>query len=256
MIDMYFNTSLAEGYKSGAQITRVLSEDWVSNNVFCPCCGYSHIAKLDNNMPVADMQCENCGEIFELKSKKGKIGKKIVDGAYDTMIKRIRSLNNPELFVLEYTPDFAVTDLTLIPKFFFVPNIIEKRNPLPPHARRAGWTGCNILYKRIPEQGRIPIIRDSTFIDKKIVVEKYNNVKRIQTNNIDKRGWLFDVLNCVNSLPGECFTLKDMYKFAGALGELHKDNHNIEAKIRQQLQILRDKKFIEFVERGVYKKLV
>ena len=33
-------------------------------------------------------------------------------------------------------------------------------------------------------------------------------------------------------------------------------NHNIEAKIRQQIQILRDKKFIKITARGEYKKLI
>ena len=255
-MNMHFDISLAEGYKSAAQKTRVLSEAWVTQNVFCPCCGNPHISKLENNLPVADMQCSNCGEIFELKSKKGSIGKKIVDGAYDTMIERISSLTNPDLFILQYTTDYAVTDLTLIPKFFFIPGIVEKRNPLKATARRAGWTGCNILYSNIPEQGKISIIKNSTFIDKFAVVDRYAKVKKIQTNNIESRGWLFDVLNCVNSIRSELFTLKEMYGFVTILQKLHSGNNNVEAKIRQQLQVLRDKGFIEFVKPGIYRKLV
>lgn len=255
-MNMYFDLSLAAGYKSAAQKTRVLSEAWVTENVFCPCCGNSHISKLENNLPVADMRCGNCGEIFELKSKRGNIGNKILDGAYATMIERISSLTNPELFILQYTPDYAVTDLTFIPKFFFVPSIIEKRNPLKATARRHDWIGCNILFSNIPEQGRIPIIRSGRFIDKDVVVNKYAKVKNIQTNSIETRGWLFDVLNCVNDVKSEAFTLKDMYSFTPRLQKLHPDNNNIEAKIRQQLQLLRDKGFLEFVERGVYRKLV
>lgn len=38
--------------------------------------------------------------------------------------------------------------------------------------------------------------------------------------------------------------------------EKHMNNYNIEAKIRQQLQILRDKGFIEFSGRGHYKKQI
>lgn len=255
-MDLFFNTTLAAGYKSKAQIARVLSESWAASNVFCPCCGYSSLTKLDNNEPVADMRCDKCGEVFELKSAKGKLGKKIPDGAYETMIQRINSLTNPELFVLQYTPEYEVTDLTLIPKFFFVPGIIEKRKPLPPTARRHGWVGCNILYGNIPKQGKIPIIQDKNVVDKEIVVEKYTTVKQIQTNNIETRGWLFDVLNCVNRIHGDIFTLKEMYGFVDVLQELHQDNHNIEAKIRQQLQLLRDKGFIEFLGNGVYRKIM
>ena len=63
-------------------------------------------------------------------------------------------------------------------------------------------------------------------------------------------------MNCVNDVKSEAFTLKDMYSFTPRLQKLHPDNNNIEAKIRQQLQLLRDKGFLEFVERGVYRKLV
>ncbi|MCI9138110.1 MAG: hypothetical protein HFH48_11245 [Lachnospiraceae bacterium] len=45
-----------------------------------------------------------------------------------------------------------------------------------------------------------------------------------------------------------------MYLYIEILQEKHKNNHNIEAKIRQQLQILRDKGFIEFLGRGHYRK--
>lgn len=54
--------------------------------------------------------------------------------------------------------ELKVRDFILIPKHFFVPDIIEKRAPLAPTARRAGWTGCNILINKIPEQGKIAIV--------------------------------------------------------------------------------------------------
>ena len=33
-MDLRFNTSLAEGYKSGSQIARVLTEDWLASNMY------------------------------------------------------------------------------------------------------------------------------------------------------------------------------------------------------------------------------
>lgn len=47
-----------------------------------------------------------------------------------------------------------------------------------------------------------------------------------------------------------------MYQFVDELQLKHIDNHNIEAKIRQQLQVLRDKGFIEFLGNGQYRKLL
>lgn len=253
-MDLHFDETLGERYKSKPQKIRIMSESWVGKNMFCPCCGNLHICELKNNEPVADMKCDNCGEIFELKSKEGKIGKKINDGAYSTMIGRITSITNPELFVMQYSSNYAVTDLTLVPKFFFVPQIIEKRKPLAPTARRAGWTGCNILYSEIPQQGKISIIKNGIIKSKEEVIEKYASIKKIETQNINSRSWLLDVLNCVNDIESNEFYLQEIYAYVGALQEKHVNNHNIEAKIRQQLQFLRDKGFIEFIGRGHYKK--
>lgn len=254
-MNLYFDESLGERYKSKSQKIRVMSENWVGKNMFCPCCGNSHICKLKNNEPVADMRCDNCGEIFELKSKEGKIGKKINDGAYETMIERITSITNPELFIMQYSQNYVVTDLILIPKFFFAPKIIEKRKPLKSTARRAGWTGCNILYSEIPQQGKISIIKNGIVKSKNEVIENYALIKRMETKNLNSRSWLFDVLNCVNDIESDEFCLQEIYEYIEKLQAKHVNNHNVEAKIRQQLQLLRDKGFIEFLGGGHYKKI-
>lgn len=46
-----------------------------------------------------------------------------------------------------------------------------------------------------------------------------------------------------------------MYHFEEMLAEKHPLNHHIKAKIRQQLQVLRDKGIIEFNGHGTYSKL-
>ena len=38
-MNLFFNQDLAIGYKSQAQIIRVLSESWVASEIFCPNCG-------------------------------------------------------------------------------------------------------------------------------------------------------------------------------------------------------------------------
>ncbi len=191
---------------------------------------------------------------FELKSKNGTIDGKLSDGAYGTMMERITSTTNPDLFVLRYARSLEVIDLIIIPKFFFTPQVIEKRKPLSATARRAGWTGCNILLSEIPNQGRIPIITNQKVVDPKEVVSKYRNISAVQTNNIENRSWLLDVLNCINKIDKGQFTLSEVYEFQNELQRRHPDNHNVEAKIRQQLQVLRDKGILEFVDRGVYRK--
>jgi type II restriction enzyme len=44
-----------------------------------------------------------------------------------------------------------------------------------------------------------------------------------------------------------------MYGFERNLSELYPGNQNVRPKIRQQLQYLRDRGFIEFVSRGNYR---
>lgn len=205
-------------------------------------------------MAVKDFFCENCGATFELKSKQGKIGTRLSDGAYATMIARITGNENPDLFALQYSPSLEVTDLILTPRFFFTPQIIEKRPPLKETARRAGWVGCNILWKDIPIQGRIPIITKQHFSKATDVVKQYARVKKLQTKNLEARGWLLDVLTCVNSINKNEFSLSDVYAYADELRAKHTMNHHIEDKIRQQLQHLRDKGIIEFLGRGSYRK--
>lgn len=253
-MDLHFNQSLATGYRSSSQISRVITEDWVARNMFCPVCGAPVLGHYEANKPVADFFCDDCKSDFELKSKKTTIGHKITDGAYTTMIERITSLRNPHLFVMTYA-NWQVNNLLLIPKYFFVPNIIEKRKPLADTARRAGWTGCNIKIGNIPESGKIFIIRNSQVEDKSKVVDLYQRTLSLQNSKIESRGWLMDVLKCVERIPYDDFGTKEIYAFEKELQNKHPDNNCVKDKIRQQLQYLRDKGFIQFVERGRYRKI-
>lgn len=257
MMDLHFNPIIAQGYKSNSQISRVVTEDWMARNMFCPVCGAPVLDHYEANKPVADFFCKNCKSDFELKSKESKkaaISHKIADGAYATMIERITSLNNPHLFVMTYA-DWQVNNLLMIPNYFFVPDIIEKRKPLADTARRAGWIGCNIKIGNIPESGKIFIVRNSQQEDKARIIDQYKRTQSLQVKKIESRGWLFDVLKCVERIPNDTFLLDDVYNFANELQQKHPENNFVRDKIRQQLQYLRDKGFVQFVDRGKYRKV-
>ncbi|MCC6499270.1 MAG: hypothetical protein IT313_03275 [Anaerolineales bacterium] len=49
------------------------------------------------------------------------------------------------------------------------------------------------------------------------------------------------------------YSLNDVYAFEGFLKAKHPLNNNVQAKIRQQLQFLRDKNAIQFLGRGRYR---
>ena len=69
----------------------------------------------------------------------------------------------------------------------------------------------------------------------------------------ESRGWIADVLACVRELGRMEFTLADMYRFEDRLGGMHRRNRNVRPKIRQQLQILRDRGLLDFVGNGNYR---
>jgi type II restriction enzyme len=255
-MNLHLNTALANQYRSKSQAARVITEEWVSCNAFCPICGNPEIRQFENNRPVADFYCDNCHSEFELKSKanvKGELPPKIPDGAYDTMVSRITSFNNPHLLVLTHNQS-DVKNFLIIPKHFFTPTIIEKRKPLANTARRAGWIGCNIIIGDIPSAGKIPIIKNGTENTAQEVMNEYAKTKTLETRNVEKRGWLLDVLSCVERITSESFSLEQIYNFEYELKAKHPENNFVRDKIRQQLQFLRDRGFIEFTSRGVYKK--
>lgn len=253
-MNLYLNSELAEPYKNASQKVRVMTESWMAENMFCPCCGNDKLSQYENNRPVADFHCDRCGEIFELKSKQGVIGTKIADGSYAAAIHRITSKDNPHLFVMQYR-DLHLTNLDFIPKYFFTPDVLEKRKPLATTARKAGWVGCNILYKNIPKQGKIPIIEHEIMMPPDQVVKRYKHTTALKTNDMEQRGWLMDVLQCMNEIPQNQFTLHQIYAFADTLAQKHPCNHNIKAKIRQQLQVLRENGYLLFLGDGRYKKI-
>ena len=255
-MNLQFNQLLGTEYKSGSQRIRVITEDWVGENLYCPYCGQDHISHFENNRPVADFFCPKCSEEFELKSNSKRIEGEIQDGAYATMLNRIQSVNNPNLFLMKYSSrNMSVEDFMIVPKYFFVEDIVIKRKPLAATARRAGWTGCKIAIDRVPDEGKIYLIKESRPISCEEVIQKVRKTHFIAKYKLDARGWILDVLNCLGKIPENEFTLDKVYSFADDLQVRHPDNHHVHDKIRQQLQLLRDKGIIEFVGRGRYKKI-
>ena len=66
-------------------------------------------------------------------------------------------------------------------------------------------------------------------------------------------GWKEDVLEKILSLNKKEFTLDEVYQFEDELQRLYSNNHNVQAKIRQQLQMLRDDGILEFIAPGRYR---
>jgi type II restriction enzyme len=244
----------ATPFVSASQNARVWTEQWVHAQLFCPHCGARPIARFPGNRPVADFLCETCREEFELKSQKGRFGRRVVDGAFATMCARLAADNNPNLILLNY--DLArrdVTDLFFVPRHFFVREVIEERPPLAPTARRAGWIGCNIRLDAIPESGKIYFVREREPLPRAEVMARWASTLFLRDKAAEARGWLIEVMKSVERVGRADFTLDDVYAFEPDLARLYPGNDNVRPKIRQQLQVLRDKGFLQFTARGRYR---
>lgn len=255
-MDLKFDLSIAEGYKSKSQIVRVLSENWVGRNAYCPSCGYHKLSDFENNSPVADFFCTDCNAEYELKSKKDTFSLKIVDGAFKTMIKRINAQNNPHFFLLNYSSlTLEVKNFLVIPKHYFIDDIIEKRKPLGLNAKRAGWVGCNILLKNIPEFGKIFYIKNGLVKQPKKVIEDWSKTAFLATQRVENRGWTIEIMKIIDKIPNKNFSLNEVYYFEADLKRKFPKNNFVKDKIRQQLQVLRDRGLIKFKSNGSYAKV-
>ena len=170
------------------------------------------------------------------------------------MLERLASNNVPNLFLLSYSlQDYSVLDFLIIPKHFFVSSIIEKRAPLSQGARRAGWVGCNILLDGIPSSGRIFYIKNRRVESRDTVLGTWKKTLFLRDEKEDlRKGWILDIMRCIDSLGKKEFNLDEIYAFEKNLRVLHPNNRHIKDKMRQQLQFLRDKGYLNFTGKGRY----
>jgi type II restriction enzyme len=241
-------------YKSASQRARVGTESWGAANFFCPACESPHLRSAPQGTAAIDYVCPSCESPFQLKSQSKPLGTRIVDAAYSEMKRAILEDRTPNLFVLHYELDtWAVRTVLLVPHFAFALSALEKRPPLAPTARRAGWVGCNILLDKIPVHARIPVVSEGMPQTSQQVRASYNRLRPLEKLQVEKRGWTLDVLQVLQALGKLEFTLADVYAHADALAKLHPNNRHVRDKIRQQLQVLRDFGLLDFLGGGSYR---
>lgn len=123
-----------------------------------------------------------------------------------------------------------------------------------PHARRAGWQGCNILIGQVPASGRINLIRAGVPAARAEVRAAWAATRFLRAEGLKARGWLLAVMGAVEAVGRPEFTLAEVYAQEGRLAALPGHN-NVRAKIRQQLQVLRDRGWLAFGDRrGTYRR--
>ncbi len=245
---------LASRYASPSQRTRVVSEAWGEDNLYCSNCTCDRLRRLPTNTPAIDFECPQCTSPFQLKSQRHRFSSRISDAAYDKMREAILKRRTPNILALHYDPvHWTVQNLILVPNFAFSLSCLEKRKALRSSAERAGWIGCNILLVNIPADARIPLVANGQPSDPAVVRRQFDRLRPLEKLRIEARGWTLDVLNVVRGLGKAEFTLAEVYAQEAALARLHPDNRHIRDKIRQQLQVLRDLELLEFLGGGRYR---
>jgi type II restriction enzyme len=253
-LNLQMDYSLAARFTSASQQARVVTESWAQENLYCVGCDSERLSAVPTNTQVVDFRCERCSASFQLKSQCAPFGNRITDSGYDAMCRAIREDRYPNLIALHYDrSDWCVRNVILIPSFGFSLASVEKRKPLGPSARRAGWIGCNILLSSIPDDLRLPLVTDSRKADSAVVREHYRVMSTLRSMDVSSRGWLIDVLNVARSINKQEFHLSEMYSQDKHLRTLHPKNFHIRPKIRQQLQKLRDMGLLTFIGEGNYR---
>lgn len=239
------------GFTSASQIACRVTECWGAENLYCAACDSPRLQRTRANTEAGDFICDTCDARYEMKAGRSWNEQRIPDSGFDAMMRAIRSEHVPNLLVLQYSTSWCVLNLMLVPSFFLTASAIEKRRPLAPTARRAGWIGCNILLKAIPVQGRLRLVDNGIPRDIQEIRSAFAALQPISRIPVTLRGWTLDVWNIVNRLESQ-FELSDVYRFERELQFLHPRNRNLRPKIRQQLQVLRDHGFLAFAGGGRY----
>src|SRR5437867_10413524 len=124
---------MAEGYKSSTQRARVVTEAWVSENMYCLACDRDALERLPANVKVADFQCDRCEESYQLKSQSKPLRGRILDSAYKPMRQAVDAGTVPSFLLMHYRGHaWRVVDLLAIPGHFITESAIEERRPLAP----------------------------------------------------------------------------------------------------------------------------
>ena len=158
--------------------------------------------------------------------------------------------------VLERDENWLITGLTAIHHLFITADVVEARRPLSVFARRAGWTGCNIRLDLIAPDAQVEVITHGKENSPHLVRAAFQRFKGLNQIEPNSRGWTTLTLKLIRDLKESSFSLDKLYQKEDFLAVHYPGNRNIRAKIRQQLQVLRDLGFVGFEGKGRYRLLI
>lgn len=244
---------LGDGYRSTSQAARVVTQEWVEREVECLECQEGTLAATAQNTPALDFRCDACRAPYELKSSRGPLGPRIVDGSYSKLVSALESDDAPNFQLMRYdSARHAVLDFFALHRALLSPRAIEERPPLSAAARRPGWVGCTIHLEKLPEGALVPMVRGGIPRPFPAIRWDWQRFAPLAQLHPRERSWVSDVLGCVQEIPGGAFTLAQVYAFEARLSAAHPTNAHVRPKIRQQLQSLVRLGILRRVAPGLY----
>jgi len=256
-MELICNPDLAAGYKSGAQRARVISEAWFKGAGYCLNCSSNKLLPTTAGTIARDYLCSKCAQPYELKSSARAHSRIVNDGGYDSMMGRIFASEAPALMLMHYSPTWCVQGLVAIHPVFLTPAVVLKRKE--PHTRpRTGklYQMCDLDISLIPSDGKIVLVSDGVARPHSVPRREFAESLRFKDVPLSKRGWPASVLAVVRKIGKTHFTLAEVYAYEEELHAAYPENSHVRAKIRQQLQVLRNLGYLEFIERGAYRMLL
>lgn len=95
-MDLSLDPAVAEGYSSKAQRSRVITEAWAAEQLYCLNCEVEHLEAQRSNKRVEDFLCPTCDRRIQLKASRGGHGRKISNSAYEPKLEAIRGNRAPD----------------------------------------------------------------------------------------------------------------------------------------------------------------
>ena len=224
---------------------RDLCENWFLDNVFCPNCGYEKLNKTPSS--ASTFCCSACQNKFLLTYREEKDESQLsveLPFSYNKIISQIESALIPDTFVLFFNEYCDVTRLFLVHKKFITTDAIIQKGNVP-----------FLALDKILGLGIIRFFQYEEDLDGSEILAAYQNAKLAEEESAEFNGWVKDVYLCIVKIGKEEFELNDVYRYVDYLKQKHVNNNTIEAKIRQQLQVLRKRGYLEFLGHGRFRRL-
>ena len=113
------------------------------------------------------------------------------------------------------------------------------------------------MLTKLPEDAIIEVVTNGVPRNTSAVRDEWSKFRFLHTDKRTLGGWGAAVLLCVREMVHQTqspvFSLDEIYMHStNALAEQYPNNNNVKAKIRQQLQVLRDAGILTFLTPGHY----